>query len=285
MVKKNEMNGAGYSAEQLAADQARAAAQQNTPPPADPSDAPQVEQGTQAQPEDAVAGYTPVEEATPEELLSFDPPETLADAVRIDVERQRIEARKALLEHAAAEAVRQERSYLRSIGGEEMVGTVRNFLLDCARDIQTQDRRPWNERPQHDQNRTARAAEEAARSIVRTVVAAVGANSFPAVEGLLKQITVKGGFKAVIEVGKTEDQAMDLVAHEGKAVMIVLADAREYDSHVPVQITPDEPTLPFAGGDSVESEAEGGEDVGNQVDSDAEGEEGVGTREEAEAAA
>ncbi|MBU8540232.1 hypothetical protein [Falsiroseomonas tokyonensis] len=167
-------------------------------------------------------------------------PMSLAEATALDQERQEEE-------RLAAEAAEEERrvlAYLRHLpGGEELVASVRSFLLDRLRD--TQDARPWNMRSEADQQRVIKAAEETARMLVREIVGIVAANSFRHVAGVLEQVTAKGGFKVVIKVPKSAEAWADLGPFEGRPVTIVLADPQAYDGHMPpVNIRRDEPTLP-----------------------------------------
>jgi 2-hydroxy-3-keto-5-methylthiopentenyl-1-phosphate phosphatase len=123
-----------------------------------------------------------------------------------------------------------------------LTGDLRDFILDRMR--HEHDARPWNKRGENEQRDTVNRVQDAVRAAVTRVVELIASQGHHAMSAVLTQITVKDGFKAVLEMSKHDPLRHQFVDAQGATVLVVMADIDEFvGERAPVKITPDQSKL------------------------------------------
>lgn len=142
-----------------------------------------------------------------------------------------------------------------------LTGDIRDFLLTR---IQHQQK-PYQQMSEEEQLGIIAACEGAADKLVREAVKAIAASGRKTITGQLEQVTVKDDFKAVIRLSKSDECRHELIDSCGQAVLIVVADADEFDGQREApKVYPDQPDMVdgtyYRENDPEEEDEDGGDD-------------------------
>ncbi len=88
--------------------------------------------------------------------------------------------------------------------------------------------KPWNAMSYDDQKGMIDAIESLAERIVCKAVSLIAKNGRTTIQATLDQVTIKDGIKAVLTMSKHDPHRHELADSQGKAVLIVVADAQEF---------------------------------------------------------
>ena len=128
---------------------------------------------------------------------------------------------------------------------ETLTGDIRDFILDRIK--HEQDKRPWDQRSEADQQFTVNQVEGACQRLVERAVEIIAAGGRKAIKATLEQVTFKDGIKATISLSKFDEMRHALADSQGSTIVIFVADPEEFSGErAPAKIRPDQPALPMA---------------------------------------
>jgi len=121
-------------------------------------------------------------------------------------------------------------------------GDIRDFILDRLR--REQDRRPWDQRSEASQKETVASVEAAVVTVLRKAVELIAGQGRSTIKAKLEKVTVKDGITAQLILGRFDQRRHNLIDATGAAVLIVVADAKEYvGERAPAAVKPDQASL------------------------------------------
>lgn len=150
-----------------------------------------------------------------------------------------------------------------------LVADARDFLLDVIKSRP----KPWSACSNSEQRDIAAACEQVAEGLVRQIVEIIRSDGKKPVRVLLQkvamgdEIQITGKVKTY-ESGE-EDEAVMLLHHaRGKHVMLTVASVDDYKGGREAHLDPDDPPLPFEGGDHPDNDSDLVEVLPPGLDSD-----------------
>lgn len=127
-----------------------------------------------------------------------------------------------------------------NVAKETMTGDLRDIIMDILR---TQAK-SWGELQEDEQATLAADIQERCEHIVQKAVGTIAADGRQVLVGVLKQVTVKDGLKAVIEFSKTDELRHELIDSTGTSVLIIVGDNDQYSGErAPAKIDPNQHEL------------------------------------------
>jgi hypothetical protein len=96
------------------------------------------------------------------------------------------------------------------------------------------------------------------QEIVSKAIVILAADARPALKGTLLNISVKDGYKAAVQVSRTDPSRHLLADAIGSTVLVVIADAAPYSEGPLPKADPDQPKLPGVEGDGAGSNEKAG---------------------------
>lgn len=142
---------------------------------------------------------------------------------------------------------------------DTLAGDIRDFLLERLR--WEQDRRPWSDRSEEDQQTTIDEAYAAGKLIVQRVVRMIAAENRDPIIARLKTVKADGDkIEAQAILSKADPHRHALLDATGASVMIMVVDSEDYEGErEPVALNPDQRDLGFDPETGEIREPEGGE--------------------------
>jgi gas vesicle protein len=110
------------------------------------------------------------------------------------------------------------------IAAETLSGDVRDAILDRIRNLQ----KPWQQMVEYEQRTLTSDINNVAENLVRKAVNIIGRQGRTVIQATLEKITIKDGIKAEISVSQFSEHRHQLCDSQGKAILIVVADAEEF---------------------------------------------------------
>ena len=108
-----------------------------------------------------------------------------------------------------------------------LVGDIRDFILDRLKNAQ--DKRSWDEQNAEQQRETVEQATEAARHLVREIIALIAGRSHEVIKATVKGVKSDGDkIEAGLIVGVEDEHRHELFDAAGHSVIIVVTDPAHY---------------------------------------------------------
>src|SRR6185369_6099012 len=105
-------------------------------------------------------------------------------------------------------------------------------------------KKPYNAMSEQEQAEEIEATKKAADNLVREAVKIIASGGRKSIVGVLESVTIKDQIKAVMIVGKQDEQRHALSDSTGQTVMVIVADADEFGGERKPDVpTPDQSTL------------------------------------------
>lgn len=124
-----------------------------------------------------------------------------------------------------------------------MIGDIRDMVLDIIRDKRYTGK-AWKDMNEAEQKSVANMVSVQAEEAVARAVDIIHSDGQRHIKAILKQVTVKDGYKAVFEMSAHDELRHELVDAQGDSILVVLADHNRYAEDVkPVKIDKDQPEL------------------------------------------
>ena len=125
------------------------------------------------------------------------------------------------------------------VAKETLTGDIRDFILNLLK--HEQDKRPWNQRHEHEQRALVSKVTDHSRDIATKAVEIIVADGRPTIKATLSSLAVKDNIKGIIEVSRTDELRHALQDAVQRRVLIIVADVDEFDGErEPVEISPDQ---------------------------------------------
>ena len=132
-----------------------------------------------------------------------------------------------------------------AVAAETMLGDLMKCVLDELRVTQ----KPWQQMGEREQSDAIYRIRQRVAANVQQAVEIIASSNRPRIVATVESVTVKEGIKAVITLSKSDPQRHDLFDSAGSHVLLVVADAEEYQGGASeVHAEPDQP--PLSGFDS-----------------------------------
>lgn len=110
------------------------------------------------------------------------------------------------------------------LAADTLTGDIRDALLDNIKNMQ----KPWQQLTENQQKGVAIAVEDMAKNVVRKAVTIIAKQGRTVIQASLEKITIKDGIKAEVALSQFSEHRHALCDSQGKAVLIVVADAEEF---------------------------------------------------------
>ena len=128
------------------------------------------------------------------------------------------------------------------LASETMAGDIRDFILDRLK--HEHDPLPWNMRGEEKQKDTIARVSSVTNALVRKAVATIASDGRKVIRGVVDQVVVKDGIKAVIKVMQSDPLRHQLVDSQGLDILLVVSDASVFEgTRGEVPIAPDQKDL------------------------------------------
>jgi hypothetical protein len=144
------------------------------------------------------------------------------------------------------------------LASETLKGDLRDFVLDRIK----HKPKVWQQMTESEQRDLIHETESAVSDIIRRAVHIIAAEGRQAITATLEQVTVKDGIKAVATLSKHDPFRHELVDAQGKAILIVVADASAHmGQQEEAKPDADEPQLPMDDDEPVFDNTENGQEA------------------------
>jgi hypothetical protein len=149
-----------------------------------------------------------------------------------------------------------EESKVIQVARQTMVGDLRDVLLNIMRDRKFTGK-AWKDMKEDEQREVNQMITDAVQEAVVRSIDIIQSDGEKHIKAILKQVTVKDGFKGVFECSAHDDLRHELVDAQGDTILVVLTNSEAYlGEREKVKFDKDQPDLPV----EVSDEAEDGVD-------------------------
>ncbi|MBY0355684.1 MAG: hypothetical protein K2Q12_08160 [Rickettsiales bacterium] len=129
-----------------------------------------------------------------------------------------------------------------SLDSGTLFGDVRDVLLGHIKALP----KPWPQMSQSEQEDAIERACSLSRDLIKRVVHIVASDGRHTIVANLDKVTIKDGIQAQVTLSKADPNRHILIDCTGQAVLIVLADATDFDGQKEEALADlDQPSLPI----------------------------------------
>jgi hypothetical protein len=123
------------------------------------------------------------------------------------------------------------------MAADTLVGDLRDALLGRLRTM----KKPWEQLSEDEQRGVVEQFTTAAKHLTTRAVRLIAANGRQVILAQVEKVEIKDGLKTVLKCAKQEETMLALGNAQGHTVLIIAADAAEYEGErEPVEIDPDQ---------------------------------------------
>lgn len=176
-------------------------------------------------------------------------------------------------ETTAPQKPKKDPEAVANVARQTMVGDIRDTVLDILRDKRYTGK-AWKDMKEAEQREVTAMIVDRLREAVVRAIDIIQSDGEKHIKAILKQVTVKDGYKGVFECSAHDELRHELVDAQGSVVLIVMTNSDEYlGEREKVKFDKDQPDLPATGAEETdESEEEADDKTDEDEDSDEESE-------------
>lgn len=124
-----------------------------------------------------------------------------------------------------------------TLASDTLVGDLRDAMLGRIRSM----KKPWEQMSESEQRDCVEQFTNAAKHLTTRAVKLIAANGRQTITAQVEKVEIKDGLKTVLKCAKQEEIMLMLGNAQGHTVLIIAADAAEYEGErEPVKIEPDQ---------------------------------------------